>query len=418
MVKSTYQWAEGATLDDHSKRKHKILREYFKEYLVTRCKLPQQEKFRLAIVDGFAGAGIYDCGSNGSPLIFIEVLKETLGEINIRRAAQSLKLIEIECFFVFNDAEVGTVALLKENTAPLLAEIKANVPQLHIEVEYHTRKFDEVYPEIKVKINSGNYRNVLFNLDQYSHSHVSLMTIKDIMSSWRSAEVFLTFMIGALLAYVSPDREKDRALGKIPEVSEGIFSIATDIDSAVSKTEWLGKAEKIVFDTLKGFAPFSSPFSINNPHGWRYWFIHFANSYRARQVYNNILHANSSTQAHFGRSGLHMLSYDPASEGTLYLFDKDSRELAKKQLYDDVPRLISEYGDAISVEEFYIATYNETAAHSDDIHEMIMENPDVKVVTLTGGERRKANTIRPDDVLTIKTQKSFFPIFWDSKPKK
>jgi three-Cys-motif partner protein len=411
MVKSTYKWAEGATLDDHSKRKHKILREYFREYLVTRCKLPQQEKFRLAVVDGFAGAGVYDCGSYGSPLIFIEVLKDALAEINTRRSAQGLKLIEIECFLVFNDAERGAIDLLKEKATPLLAEIKANVPQLHVEVEYHARKFDEVFTEIKAKINSRRYRNVLFNLDQYSHSHVSLMTIKDIMTSWKSAEVFLTFMIGALLAYVSPDREKDRALGKIPEVSEEIFSITKDMESAVSKTEWLGRAEKIVFDTLKGFAPFSSPFSINNPEGWRYWFIHFANSYRARQVYNNILHANSSNQAHFGRSGLNMLSYDPTREGALYLFDEDSRKLAKNQLYDDIPRLVSEYGDAISVEEFYTATYNETAAHSDDIHEMIIENPDVQVITLLGGERRKANTIRPDDILSIKNQRSFFAFF-------
>lgn len=170
-------------------------------------------------------------------------------------------------------------------------------------------------------------------------------------------------------------------------------------------------------NTGKGFAPFSSPFSINNPDGWRYWFIHFANSYRARQVYNDILHANSSTQAHFGRSGLNMLSYDPAHEGALYLFDDNSRQLAKNELHDDIPRLISEYGDALTVGEFYMAAYNETAAHSDDIHEMIIENPDVQVLTPSGGERRKANTIHPDDILAIKLQKSMFPLFLKSGTK-
>lgn len=417
MVKSTYQWEEGANLEEHSKRKHKVLREYFRQYLITRCKLPQQEKFRLTVIDGFAGAGIYGCGSHGSPLIFIDVLKNTLNEINIGRVTQGLKVIEIECFFVFNDAEPEVIHLLRTNAAPLLAEIKETVPQLHIKVDYQSKKFDEAYPEIKAKISSGNYRNVLFNLDQYSHSHVSLATIKDIMSSWKSAEIFLTFMIGALLAYASPQKEKDRALGKIPEVSGEIHALTQDMESALSKTEWLGRAEKIVFDTLKGFAPFSSPFSINNPDGWRYWFIHFANSYRARQVYNDILHTNSSTQAHYGRAGLNMLSYNPAHEGRLYLFDEDSRKLAKEELYDDIPRLVSEYGDALTVEEFYIAAYNETAAHSDDIHEMVIANPDMQVLTPTGGERRKANTIRPDDILTIKTQRSMFPLFLKSGTK-
>jgi len=112
-----------------------------------------------------------------------------------------------------------------------------------------------------------------------------------------------------------------------------------------------------------------------------------------------------------------MLSYDPAHEGALYLFDDNSRQLAKNELHDDIPRLISEYGDALTVGEFYMAAYNETAAHSDDIHEMIIENPDVQVLTPSGGERRKANTIHPDDILAIKLQKSMFPLFLKSGTK-
>ena len=74
-----------------------------------------------------------------------------------------------------------------------------------------------------------------------------------------------------------------------------------------------------MFDVFRGCARYVSPFSINNPDGWRYWLIHFANNYRARQEYNNILHKNSSMQAHFGRSGLNMLVFDPKEgEGALY----------------------------------------------------------------------------------------------------
>jgi three-Cys-motif partner protein len=41
-------------------------------YLAVRCQFPAQTKFRLAIVEGFAGGGRYKCGTAGSPLIFIE----------------------------------------------------------------------------------------------------------------------------------------------------------------------------------------------------------------------------------------------------------------------------------------------------------------------------------------------------------
>jgi three-Cys-motif partner protein len=67
MAEKRYEWAAGATLEDHSRRKHKILREYFFNYLTVRCQLPQQERFRLAVIDGFAGGGRYSCGTAGSP---------------------------------------------------------------------------------------------------------------------------------------------------------------------------------------------------------------------------------------------------------------------------------------------------------------------------------------------------------------
>lgn len=122
----------------------------------------------------------------------------------------------------------------------------------------------------------------------------------------------------------------------------------------MNKGAWLGAAERLVFGAFQSCAQYVSPFSINNPNGWRYWLIHFANAYRARQEYNDILHRNSTAQAHFGRSGLHMLSYDPAhASATLYLFDVSGRKEAQEQLSDDIPRLVMEFGDAISVGTLY-----------------------------------------------------------------
>jgi hypothetical protein len=52
MTEKPYEWANGAALEEHSRRKHKILREYFFQYLTVRCQLPQQERFRLVSVVG------------------------------------------------------------------------------------------------------------------------------------------------------------------------------------------------------------------------------------------------------------------------------------------------------------------------------------------------------------------------------
>jgi three-Cys-motif partner protein len=411
MVEKRYEWANGAKLEEHSRRKHKILREYVFEYLTVRCKLPQQERFRLAIVDGFAGGGRYQCGAAGSPLIFIEELKRAVEAVNTHRSIQRLGAIEIECLLIFNDASRDAIELLKPHVAPMQAEITQTCPKLHLRVEYLNEFFESAYPKIKEFLGQGRYRSVIFNLDQCGDSHVERDTILDIMHSYPAAEIFYTFMISSLLAFLQKN-QPDQLKSRLDHI--GLTSIDFEaLNGLMSKNDWLGTAEKIVFDAFRLCAPYVSPFSINNPGGWRYWLIHFANVYRARQVYNNILHDNASLQAHFGRSGLNMLSYDPRhNEGMLYLFDDTGRASAKNQLLEDIPRLVTDSGDAMSVMDFYESIYNLTPAHADDVHAAIIESPDLEVMTPAGGERRKANTIGVNDVIKVKTQRSFFPMFF------
>ena len=411
MVTKNYQWSDGARLDEHTKRKHKILKEYFREYLITRCKLPQQERFRLAVVDGFSGAGKYKCGSYGSPLIFLDVLRETSEEINVRRAADNCRPIEIECSLFFNDANSSTIELLKKNAASLIFDLQKNCPNVHLKVEFLSENFAYIFPKIKASLNASQYQNLLFNLDQCGYSKVEVPIIKEIMTSWPSVEAFLTFSIDTIKAYISTNPEKNSVLNSNPELTAEIYSYLQDGAEMINKKGWLGLVEQRIFEKLQSCAPFVSPFSINNPDGWRYWLMHFANRVKARKVYNNILHDNSSYQAHFGKSGLNMLSYNPAEEGNLYLFDEDSRMQAKSELHDDIPKLIEQHGDIISIDDFYLNIFNGTAAHSDDIHEVLMSNPDLEVITPTGNLRRKANTIRVEDTLRLKKQITMFPMF-------
>lgn len=417
MSRKPITWTTGATLEEHSKRKHKVVGEYIARYLAVRCQFPQQSRFRLAIVDGFAGGGRYKCGSPGSPLIFLDELKKATEAFNIRRTAEGMSPIDIECLLVLNDYDRATVAMLKENAEPLIANIKQNVPRLHLHVEYREKKFEEAYPEIKELIDKGNYQNVLFNLDQCGTAKVDIETISDITSSYLSAEIFYTFGIETLVSFLN--QSDPNALAKQLNPFGVSAAQLAELDGLMSKQEWLGAAERIVFNAFRSCADYVSPFSIHNPQGWRYWLIHFANNVRARQEYNNILHQNSSSQAHFGRSGLHMLAYDPSeTDSMLYVFDEVGRVEAKKQLHDDIPRLITNYGDAIGVGDFYASIYNATPAHMLDINSAIIENPDLEVITEDGGERRKANTIKIGDTLRMRNQRSFFPLFFGAGKEK
>lgn len=414
MAKKPYDWLGGAELNEHSKRKHKILREYVSDYVRVRCTLPQQERFRLAVVDGFAGGGRYQCGTAGSPLIFIEELRRASDALNLQRAGQGLSPIEIECLLVFNDYSRDIINLLKKNCAPLLATINEDCPRLHLRVEYMHDPFEVAYPKIKGLLAQGGYRSVLFNLDQCGDRHVENNTIQDIMRTFPAAEIFYTIMIESLLAFLKKN-DPEQLRKRLAPLGVTEAKLQT-LSGMMGRNEWLGTAESIVFDAFRLCAPYVSPFSINNPDGWRYWLVHFANNYRARQVYNNILHNNASLQAHFGRSGLNMLHYDPRNdERILYLFDDEARSSAKDQLSGDIPRLVTDSGDAMGVMEFYGSIYNMTPAHSDDVHHSIIENPDLEVITPSGGKRRKSNTIKIDDVIRFKAQRSFFPLFLEDR---
>lgn len=409
MAKKHYRWSDGAVLGEHSKSKLKILDAYLSDYLKIRCGIPQQTKFRLAVVDGFCGGGIYDCGTYGSPIVFIKTLSRESNLVNLRRIQEGLGKIEFECLLLFNDADETALALLKPLLKICLEEVRLENPNLKILVELYNYKFEAVFPKIKRCLKQYRFRNVIFNLDQYSYGKVEKDTLVDIMDSYRSAEVFYTFSIQSLITFL-PKKNQERLKKQLLALGVDSNEI-TRLDEFSDKQGWLGAAERIVFESFRGVSQFVSPFSINNPNGWRYWLMHFSNSHVARRAYNNVLHENSSVQAHFGRSGLNMLQFDPLQEnGSLYLFESDDRLRAKEQLLEDVPRWISESGDAIRVEDFYTGIYNTTPAHVDDIHASLIQHPDIEIVTPGGGIRRSANQISPADVLKLKRQLSFFPV--------
>src|ERR1700730_3700556 len=239
-------WITGATLEEHSRRKHKVVGEYVARYLFVRCQLPQQSRLRLAIVDGFEGGGKYKCGSLGSPLIFLEELSIATETFNVRRQAEGMSPIDIECLLILNDYDPKTIALLKQNAAPLIAHISQNVPRLHLRVEYREKKFEEVYPEIKQLIEKGNYQNVLFNLDQCGTSKVDIDTISNIVASFSSAEIFYTFGIETLVSFLN--QSDSAALAKQLMPFGVTVADLAQLEGVISKQAWLGAAERIVFN--------------------------------------------------------------------------------------------------------------------------------------------------------------------------
>lgn len=409
MATKHHDWSGKTCLAEHSQRKHEILAKYFEAYLEERCKNPIARSFRLAVVDAFSGPGRYSDGNPGSPTIFAETLLTTVQKINERRNADGMPKIDVYCLLVLNDVDRRAIAQLETEIAPFLAVSQEYDSNVKLEVEYFQGKFEELVDQFENRVNESRCRNVIYNLDQYGHSHVNRSTLIRLINSRRSVEIFLTYAIGAFIAYLNPN---DIALLnkrlKHVDITIDAKKPSEIPDPLFQKREWLGTMERMIFDHFSGCAPYMTPFSIHNPDGWRYWLMHFATSYRARQVYNDILHKHSSQQAHFGRAGLDMLAYNPRDEeGFLYLFEDDDRKNSRNQLPDDIEKVVYESGDVIMMDDFYRIAYNATPAHSDDIHRAIIENRNLEIITQSGRPRRKAARISLDDALRLTRQPTF-----------
>ena len=393
-------------LKNHTQCKLDILREYFAQYLWVKS-FHKSPRFRIAIVDGFAGSGIYKNGI-GSPLIFLQELEKFSRENNIWRGVQKLPELSIECLFIVNDIDPEANESLHNQLK--IWEQNNDIPKerLNVEIQKLQKPFLDAYKEIKPYILARGFKNVLFNIDPCGYTQVNLTTLYDIMNSFKNVEIFYTFMIGALFQYASWENRDatEKSIKKILGVP--IENFLKD-ETLWRKSEWLGEAEKIIHAQFSKIANFVSPFAINQQGGvgYNYWLLHFSNHYRAREVYNNVLHENSSGAAHVGSPGFNMLECTP-DEKRFFDFSEIARNDSRQELDYDIPKLISEFEREISVDEFRNAIYNDTPAHADDINNALIENHDTEVITDKGVPRRSAKTIKKNDIIRLKKQPGFY----------
>ena len=102
-----YLWLPGnklPPLEPHSEAKHHVFRAYLKAYVNRLTRRPEQDKFRLTVVDGFAGGGAYLSPNGaeipGSPMILLD--EAAASEVSIR--LERTKQFELAIDFKFVDA--------------------------------------------------------------------------------------------------------------------------------------------------------------------------------------------------------------------------------------------------------------------------------------------------------------------------
>ena len=125
---SQFIWHPGSnppTIQSHTDAKLRLLKSYLDRYFDVVCAIPQMDTLRIALVDLFAGGGVFhrDGGArNGSPLVMIDAVQKAEARINLTRR----KKLRIDAKFFFIDQDEHAIKYL-QNTIKTMEHPTASV---------------------------------------------------------------------------------------------------------------------------------------------------------------------------------------------------------------------------------------------------------------------------------------------------
>ena len=359
-------------IEPHSGAKLSVLRRYLRTYFDRlNLNIPRDE-FKLDLVDGFCGGGIFagDGGiESGSPLIMLEEAKEAESRLNQNRH----KSLRFDCRYYFVDVNTAHTDHLRK----VLRERGYRVDGGDITVLNNA--FEEVALSIigKIKHRQPIAGRSIFLLDQTGYSQIKLNLLGEIFSNLPQAEVILTFAVDALINYIPKDKALITTLSSLGLTDSHIQAIIENEEESKDKAF----IQRLLRDGIRAAssAHYDTPFFIR-PSGSRraLWFMHLSNHPTARNVMIQCHWDSSNTFEHFGPGGLKMLGWDSLGDKTLPLFSftEIDKETMIKQLSEEVPKKLFDLTrggrESIAVSEVYHSLANKTAAQFEDLDRVIL----------------------------------------------
>ena len=389
-ARGRYRWGlerRPPPLGEHSKAKHDVYREYLRRYLRELTKGFGIGLFRLNIVDGFCGGGIYTSGRNpyyGSPIILLEVLHEMQVELQARQTKPIL--IDYHLHLVDSDPgalEVLTKVLHDRGYGGLIGD----------RVFLHGSPFEESLPAIMADVTGRG--STIFILDQYGYTAVPFDLLQRIFRTLRKPEVILTFAYDHLVTWM---QDYDRLRQVLSNM--GITLPRAEFDAAVSTPS--GRdflIQRTLCRAFLSFADFYTPFFVmSRKSNMAFWLMHLSMHARARDVMTGLHWELQNHFAHFGGAGQHMLGFDPANpppDTQEYLFDDGARERTLWAMQVDLPPLLYPHRDGIEFRAFFASIANGSPANSEITRQALIGLAEHGVIEIRTPEGVKSRRIVP-----------------------
>ena len=321
-------------IEPHSKAKLTVLRSYLQAYFDRLNLNPQREEFKLDLVDGFAGGGVFTDGDgtlSGTPLIMLEETADARDRLNSGR----VKPLNIDCKFYFVDKDPAHTDHLRK----ALREREYPVDRDSIVVR--TGLFESEVDRILQSIHQRQPRagRAIFLLDQTGFSQVELALVSRIFSELPASEVILTFAADALINHLAQTPQIAKAVAPLQLTTSEITRLIEDRDGDAGKA--------VVQRTLRDHtrittgAAYDTPFFIRPRHSRRaLWFLHLSRHPTARDVMIQRHWDVQNTFEHYGRGDFGMLGWDALRDSDtlpLFQFGQLDAEHMHSQLLDSLP---------------------------------------------------------------------------------
>lgn len=420
-----YNWKNGpAEIQQHSVAKLNVLEAYLIQYLKTLASLPQQDIFKLTLVDGFAGGGLYyhkdtQAEIHGSPLVCLQAVQTS--EYLLNQGRTKPLVLDVDYFFVEEDKSTYNHLL---QTLKFKGHNPDTNDKIHVQHANFLDRVNSIIEFIKKK-NPRNGRSI-FILDQYGYSDVPTDLIRSILNKLPSAEIILTFSIDSFINFASGSETTADLLKKIGIHAPEVFNPIKLNELKQSDKNWRFFIQSSLYKKLITAcdAKFFTPFFIRNSGGHGdYWLIHMSQHFRARDVMAGVHWQHQNHFIHYGAAGLNMFNlvgYDPNRDDNFsgqsslgFEFDNVARAESIAQLSEQLPGLVYAHEEGLSFEALFSLTCNGSPASSNiyrDALGKLIDEKEIVVIGADGAIRRNGQNIKNSDQILPPIQRNLFSL--------
>lgn len=407
-----FTWKPGASpppIEAHSDAKLRLLESYLDRYFEVLCAPPRMGIFRIALVDAFAGGGLFQRdGRNrfGSPLVMMEAVRRA--QAHVSAARNGALVIEPKFFFVDQDPDAINFLEHTLNTTETAQFFR---DAISVRQADSSQALPVIIKEIAEWSRPGYS---MFFLDQCGYTDVPNRDVRLIYQSLPKSEAIVTYAFGALYDYLHESAAILTAIAPLELTSDHLRQLLKE------RAQQAGRyfAGRLLGRLLKEKigARFMSRFFLRSEAAGRdMWFVHYSKVTRSRLVMSEAHWAIQNASVTQGEASLDMLGFRPNWENQIgldFIFDDTDQGRIHTALLDDLPHWLErfEVESGITLDSLLALTADNTAATEGQIRTALDGLEAEKAIDIwTPGDRRKqpGALIRPSHRILLARQGSF-----------